>query len=293
MPVMRASHDSTPHRNGLAVLLPGSGSDEVFVRVALAGPLRAIGLTVHAPLVRPGRHLVRDYLRSLDSGRDRAADLGVPLLVGGVSLGAQAAARWAATRSGDPVLGGLLLALPAWTGQPGNAPAALAAAATADAVRRDGLAATIAATRRRTPRWLGDELARAWARHGDQLADSLSAASATPGPTEAELALLALPAGLVGLRDDPVHPLPVAVRWRHLLPRSALVTTSLQALGRDPTSLGRALALAWLRARQAPDGDGNQANRPRPEGAEQPGQSGRRCRPGRSTGSGRPGMSAS
>jgi pimeloyl-ACP methyl ester carboxylesterase len=262
MPVMRASHDIAPSRHGLAVLLPGSGSDEVFVRAALAGPLRAIGLTVHAPPVRPGRHLVRDYLRSLSSGRDQAADLGVPLLVGGVSLGAQVAARWAATRSGDRVLGGLLLALPAWTGQPASAPAVLAAAATADAVRRNGLAATIVATQARTPRWLGDELARAWARHGDQLADSLSTASTTPGPTEAELARLTVPAALVGLRDDPVHPLPVAVRWRHLLPRSALVTTTLQTLGRDPTTLGRALALAWLRARHAPRGP---VDGPRPE----------------------------
>lgn len=226
-----------------AVLLPGSGSDEVFVRAALEAPLRAIGLTVHAPPVRSGPAVVDGYLHALDE----AAALGGPLLVGGISLGAQVAARWAARRT-DGVLAGLLLALPAWTGPPGEAPAAVAALVTAAAVRRDGLAGTLASTRESTPRWLGDELARAWHRHGPGLADSLDTAAATPGPSAPELAGLRVPVALVGLRDDPVHPLPVAREWARLAPRSALVTTTLTAFGRDRATLGRALALAWLRA---------------------------------------------
>jgi pimeloyl-ACP methyl ester carboxylesterase len=226
-----------------AVLLPGSGSDEVFVLAALEAPLRAIGLTVHAPPVLSGPAVVDGYLRALDE----AAALGGPLLVGGISLGAQVAARWAARRT-DGVVAGLLLALPAWTGQPGDAPAAVAAQVTAAAVRRDGLVETIESTRERTPRWLGDELARAWHRHGPGLAGSLDTAAATPGPSASELAGLRVPVALVGLLDDPVHPLPVAREWAGLAPRSALVTTTLAAFGRDRATLGRALALAWLRA---------------------------------------------
>ncbi|HEX4248168.1 MAG TPA: alpha/beta hydrolase [Pseudonocardia sp.] len=225
-----------------AVLLPGSGSDEVFVRAALASPLRAIGLTVLTPTVRPGAEVVDGYLAALD-----AAALDGPVLVGGISLGAQVAARWAARRT-DGAVTGLLLALPAWTGLPGSAPAAVAASVTADAVRRDGLAATIDNTRAQTPGWLGDELARAWARHGAGLADSLDTAAATPGPTATELAGLRVPVAVVGLGDDPVHPLAVARRWAALSPRSALVSSTLSALGRDRATLGRALALAWLRA---------------------------------------------
>ena len=242
MRVSQVAHAGSP----LAVLLPGSGSDEVFVRAALEAPLRAIGLVVRAPSVRPGPGVVDGYLRALDE----AAAEGIPLLVGGVSLGAQVAARWAAQRADGPVRG-LLLALPAWTGQPDAAPAAVAASATAAAVRQDGLTATIASTRADTPGWLGDELARAWSRHGGGLAGSLEVAASTPGPSEAELAGLRIPVGLVGLRDDPVHPLPVAQQWRRLLPRAALVTTTLAALGQDRATLGRAMALAWLRAQRA------------------------------------------
>jgi pimeloyl-ACP methyl ester carboxylesterase len=243
---MRSTHHPSEGPR-TAVLLPGSGSDEVFVRAALAAPLRAVGLTVHAPPVRPGSSVVAGYLDALE----RAAALGGPVLVGGISLGAQVAARWAAGRT-DGAVAGLLLALPAWTGAPGSAPAAVAAAVTADAVRRDGLAATIDSTRAQTPSWLGDELARAWRRHGDGLADSLDTAAATPGPTGAELAGLRVPVAVVGLRDDPVHPLPVAREWAELAPRSALVSSTLTALGRDRCTLGRALALAWLRASSVP-----------------------------------------
>ncbi|WP_342670852.1 alpha/beta hydrolase [Pseudonocardia acaciae] len=229
----------------LAVLLPGTGSDEVFVTAAFGGPLRALGIPLLAPAPSPGVGVVDGYLRALD----RAAQGGDGLLVGGVSLGAQVAARWAAASSSGLRLAGLLLALPAWTGPPGAAPAATAAAASAAALRRDGLAATIETTRARTPEWLGTELARAWRRHGDGLACSLEAAAAAVGPTEAELAGLRVPVGLAGLRDDPVHPLAVAQHWHDLTPRSALVTSTLAALGRDRASIGRASVLAWLRAR--------------------------------------------
>jgi pimeloyl-ACP methyl ester carboxylesterase len=239
---MYVSQDISIHP--VAVLLPGSGSDEEFVREALAAPLRAIGLDVRTPAVRPGADVVAGYRRALDRAREETAGRGGELLVGGVSLGAQVAARWAAEHRR---VAGLLLALPAWTGPPGNAPAAIAAAVTAAAVRRGGTEAALRATRATTPEWLGDELARAWRRHGDALADSLDAAAVADGPTEAQLAGLRAPVALVGLRDDPVHPLDVARRWRALIPRSALVDTTLAAVGRDRHTLGRALALAWLR----------------------------------------------
>ncbi|GAA5172196.1 thioesterase [Pseudonocardia eucalypti] len=239
---MRTKQD----RPGLAVLLPGTGSDEVFVRASFEAPLRAVGIPLLAPPLLAGGRVPDGYRRALDRA---AADPGArPLLVGGVSLGAQVAVRWAAEHAGSGAVAGLLLALPAWTGQPGNAPAALAARLTADAVGRDGLAVTLAQARAETPDWLGRELTRAWTRHGAGLTESLRAAAAEPGPTEAELAGLPLPVGLVGMADDPVHPLGVAGRWHDLLPRAALVTSTLTALGADRESLGRAAVLAWLRA---------------------------------------------
>lgn len=230
------------------VLLPGSGSDEIFVRTAFEQPLRAVGLTVHTSAPRTGAAVVQGHLDALEAAA--AASDGRSLLVGGVSLGAQVAVRWTADRlaRGRPGPVGLLLALPAWTGGPDGAPAALAAAASAAGLRRDGLSATLAGVRDGVPGWLAEELTRAWTRHGPELADALDVTAATAGPTDAQLARVVVPVGLVGLADDPLHPEAVARHWHSLLPRSALVTSTLDALGRDRACLGRAAALAWLRA---------------------------------------------
>lgn len=272
----------TPTGPRPAVLLPGSGSDEVFVTAAFARPLGALGLRLVAPRPSPGASVVAGYLSAFDEAADRAGTEdsdeaagravtegaahsvgagtdGAPgrhpgpdagIVVGGVSLGAQVAVRWAAERAarGLPGPAGLLLALPAWTGEPGDAPAAVAARVTSEALRCDGLGPVVARARASTPDWLGLELARAWARHGDGLAESFATTARTPGPTPEQLAGLRVPVGIVGLLDDPVHPIEVARRWEALLPRAALVTTSLTSMGRDPETLGRAAALAWSRA---------------------------------------------
>lgn len=233
-----------------AVVLPGSGSDADFVRRAFAAPLRAVGVPLVAPDPRPGAGVVRGYLDALDA----AAAGGAPLLVGGVSLGALVAARWAAALPAADRPAGLLLALPAWTGAPGDAPAALAARLCAARLRVHGPGPELAAVRAAVPAWLADELARAWSGYGAGLPDSLDAAAATPGPAEDELARLDVPAGIAAVRDDAVHPVAVARRWCTLLPRAALVETGFAAFGADPAVLGRAAVLAWLRAaRPRPD----------------------------------------
>ena len=227
-----------------AVLLPGSGSDERFVRSVFALPLAGIGVELVAPVPRRGGDVVVGYREALETAGPG------PLLVGGVSLGAHVATRWAV---GAPPgrLAGLLLALPAWTGPPGGAPAALAASLTAAYARTGGVDAALAAAAG-APEWLLAELGRAWAGYGDGLADALEGGAAELAPTEAELGGLDVPVGLAALVDDPVHPLEVAQRWHAALPRSALVTTRMSTFGTDPEALGRATALAWLRASAPP-----------------------------------------
>jgi pimeloyl-ACP methyl ester carboxylesterase len=248
---MLMSHPSesvVPHNLG-ALILPGSGSDHFFVRAAFEEPLRAVGIALHAPPPVPGTGLVEGYLKALDAAIERKT----PLLVGGVSLGALVAAKWAASRGllDQGAVVGLMLVLPPWTGAPGDAPAAIAARTSADALERHGLTATLEAVEHTSPRWLADELTRAWSRYGEGLADSLRVAASTEGPTEAQLAHLAVPVAVVGLADDPVHPLSIAERWADLAPCARLVTSTLPALGQDPAVLGRAAALAWLRASQS------------------------------------------
>jgi pimeloyl-ACP methyl ester carboxylesterase len=223
-----------------AVLLPGSGSDEVFIRSVFACALAGVGVELVAPAPWRGADVVAGYRAALDAGCPG------PVLVGGISLGAHVAARWAAAAPRGRVAG-LVLALPAWTGPPRTAPAAVAARWTATQARTGGVRAAVAATAG-APSWLVAELGRAWAGYGDGLAPALEAAASSPAPTTAELAGIAVPVGVAALVDDPVHPLGVAQEWHAALPRSALVTTTLAAFGADPGALGRAAVLAWLRA---------------------------------------------
>jgi len=219
-----------------AVLLPGTGSDEVFVRSVFEEPFTQVGVHV----VAPATATVDEHLAALD-----AAWRGEPLVVGGISLGAHVAATWA-VRHPDRCAG-LVAALPAWHGPAAGAPAALAAAASADVIERDGVAAALAGT----SGWLAEELSRAWARHGAGLASTLRAAATSTAPTLAELAALRAPTGVAGCSDDLVHPLSVARQWVTALPRANLRTTTLAALGEDRASLGRAAVNALLNAHKS------------------------------------------
>ncbi|HJP76656.1 MAG TPA: alpha/beta hydrolase [Pseudonocardiaceae bacterium] len=225
----------------IAVIVPGTASDEVFVGSVFAGPLAAVGLDLVAVPPRPGKDLVSDHLAALDAAAEQGS-----IFVGGISLGAHLAAQWALANPGR--CSGVFLAMPAWLGPSGDAPAAVAARAGADTVDALGVEATLASATAGIAPWLAGELTRAWRRHGTGLAPSLRAAAGHPAPTTAELARLRVPAGVAACTDDPVHPLAVARSWAHALPCSSLGTTTLTALGADRESLGRATVLAWLRA---------------------------------------------
>jgi pimeloyl-ACP methyl ester carboxylesterase len=216
-----------------AVVLPGTASDEVFVRGVFEEPLAQVGVRLTAPPTAS----VEEHLAALD-----AAWTGAPLLVGGISLGAHVAAAWAVRHPSR--CAGLLLALPAWCGDAGDAPAALVARTSADVVERDGVAAALADV----DGWLGAELDRAWRRHGSRLVATLRSAAASEAPTEGDLASLRVPAGVAGCTDDPVHPLPVAEKWAAAIPSAVLRTTTLAALGVDRSSLGRAAVRALVTA---------------------------------------------
>ena len=101
------------------VLLPGTGSDDNYVRRAFSGPLQGVGAVLVTPPPQPDR-LIDGYRSALDD----AARAG-PIGVGGVSIGAAVAAAWALDHPARAVA--VLAALPPWTGAPGSAPAALAA----------------------------------------------------------------------------------------------------------------------------------------------------------------------
>lgn len=232
-------------RGARAILLPGTGSDDDYLRRAFGPALTQAGVvfTAHRPC--PDR-LVAGYLDALDE----AAAAGAPIVVGGVSLGAAVAAAWAIAHPGRALA--VLAALPPWLGASDAAPAAAAARATAATLRRDGLDATVAELRATSPAWLADELTRSWTRQWPGLPEAMEAAADYTAPTAAQLGTLATPMGVAGSPDDPVHPVSVARQWAAAAPHAALRTVALTDFGADPSALG-ATALAALAAVESTD----------------------------------------
>ncbi|MDX1890646.1 alpha/beta hydrolase [Mycolicibacterium sp. 050158] len=225
-------------RGVTVVLLPGTGSDDDYVYRAFAGPLHDAGAVVVTPTPEPAQ-LVAGYRHALDD----AARSG-PIAVGGVSIGAAVATSWALAHPTKALA--VLAALPAWTGAPDDATAALAARYSAQALRRDGLASAIGQMRQSSPAWLAAELTRSWVGQWPDLPEAMESAADYVAPTTEELETLAVPMGIAAAIDDPVHPIEVAFEWVSAAPRAALQTFTLDELGADPAVLGAACVQALL-----------------------------------------------
>jgi len=225
-------------RGVTTVLLPGTGSDDDYVYRAFSAALHDVGAVVVTPAPQPDR-LIDGYRDALDN-----AARAEPIAVGGVSIGAAVATAWALARPSHAVA--VLAALPAWTGSPESAPAALAARHSAHVLRRDGLVSATAQMRASSPPWLADELTRSWVGQWPALPDAMDEAAAYVAPTCGELEGLTVPMGVAAAIDDPVHPVEVAVEWVSAAPRAALRTVTLDAIGADPAVLGAAcVAALW------------------------------------------------
>jgi pimeloyl-ACP methyl ester carboxylesterase len=227
-------------RGVTTVLLPGTGSDDDYVYRAFSDALHDVGAIVVAPSPRP-EGLIDGYRHELDN-----ASRSGPIAVGGVSIGAAVAAAWALAHPGHVV--GVLAALPAWTGEPDTAPAALAARHSAEMLRRDGLASATAQMRAGSPAWLADELTRSWVGQWPALPDAMDEAARFVAPTCGELEGLAAPMGVASATDDPIHPVEVGIEWVAAAPRAALRTVTLDEMGADPSVLGAACVAALLEA---------------------------------------------
>lgn len=227
-------------RGVTVVLLAGTGSDDDYVYRAFAAPLHDHGAVVVTPAPEPTR-LVAGYVAALD-----AAARGGPIAVGGVSIGAAVATTWAIDHPTRTV--GVLAALPAWSGSPDGAPAALAARYSAAELRRDGLAAAVSKMADGSPPWLAAELTRSWTAQWPALPDAMEEAAGYVAPGIDELAALGAPLGVAAATDDPVHPVEVALEWVAAAPRAALRTVTLDDMGAEPTVLGAACLTALLEA---------------------------------------------
>jgi pimeloyl-ACP methyl ester carboxylesterase len=227
-------------RGVMAVLLPGTGSDDDYVYRAFSAALHEVGAAVVTPPPQPDR-LIDGYRDALDN-----AARNEPIAVGGVSIGAAVATAWALAHPGHAVA--VLAALPPWTGSPDTAPAALAARQSANLLRRDGLASATAQMRAASPAWLAAELTRSWVGQWPALPDAMDEAARYVAPTCGELEGLTVPMGVAAATDDPVHPVEVGIEWVSAAPRAALRTVTLDEMGADPAVLGAACVTALWEA---------------------------------------------
>ena len=219
-------------RGVTTVLLPGTGSDDNYVRRAFSSASAQVGSILQTPAPIPTR-LIAGYWQALDDAARNA-----PIVVGGVSLGAAVAVNWALAHPDRTVA--VLAALPAWTGASDAAPAALAARYSAQQLREIGLDAAVDGMRVGSPAWLADELTRSWTAQWPALPDAMDEAAGYTGPSTAELAGLAVPMGVVAADGDAVHPIEVAAHWAATAAHATLRIVGLDAMGADPTVLGNA-----------------------------------------------------
>ncbi|MGU3582906.1 alpha/beta fold hydrolase [Rhodococcus sp. C26F] len=234
---MSHSESPVPPTAGTAVVLPGTGSDACFAEKAFGAELRRRSITPIAVDPDP-RGVVARYLTALDE----AAENG-PILVGGVSIGAAVALRWAYDNP-DRVVG-VLAALPAWTGDPREAPAAASARWTASELRAHGLDTVTAAMTASSPPWLARELTRSWSAQWPDLPSALDEAAHYRALDVDELRAVTAPVGIAAAVDDAVHPLAVGRQWSREIPHAELATVTLEQVGDDLSVLGR-LCLAAL-----------------------------------------------
>ncbi|MDQ1633448.1 MAG: hypothetical protein QOJ32_257 [Frankiaceae bacterium] len=237
---------------GTAVVAHGAGSSRDFTRRAFAPALLEAGWRLVSYDLRS--HGASTPVHDGDRLRmqDHVADLLLvarsvdATLLGGVSMGAHAAV-FAAAAEPATVTDGLLLALPAWTGRPDVV--AAANAVQAGELRRLGTAACLERICRDHPGWVADELATAWPTHDeDAFAAMLSALAASDGPTPELLAALDVPAGIVALADDPMHPAAVAELWAASLPYAVAAVLPFDAPVADRRVIGDAAVRAWREA---------------------------------------------
>lgn len=238
-----AARRSAPTRAGqrrVAVLAHGAGSDADFVLRAFPAPALGVDEVV-ALQDRTGDPVA--VAASIEAAVRRMEDTEprTRLVVGGVSLGAHAAARWCGERAGRRPAA-LVLALPAWTGAPGAVAAATRAASRHVAERGVARAlADLAADPALVGDWVLEELTRAWPGYGDALLPAaLARAGESPGPGLGRLRLLQVPAAVVALADDPLHPAAVAEEWAAALPHALLAVVPRHAPAADRAVLGRA-----------------------------------------------------
>lgn len=221
------------------ILSHGAGSTSEFLSRAF--PAEACGLATYYLDDRTGS--VPAIAEQLTAGAARYRRRYRRVLIGGVSIGAHAAALAAAGPAAG-LIDGLVLALPAWTGAAPASSATRAAAAEVAALGSEAVLDRLSEDPRFATDWVVAELRRAWpSRCG--LAEELAGAADAPAPAVADLRAIEAAALVIALTGDPFHPVAVARSWAGAIPRAELVHIGRHEPSTDRAVFGRAVG-AWL-----------------------------------------------
>ncbi len=219
------------------VLLHGAGSTPEFMERTFGPAAQARGVRLVTPDVVGAS--MAEMVEVIEGIGPEGDDL-----VGGVSLGAHAGARFAYEAQWS---GRVYAVMPAWAGEP-EAVASLTAA-TSDALQHnsvDDVLNQIAASADPDD-WIIAELRTAWMALGRQrLRDALRTAAAQGAPTGGDLSRVTGECRVVALAADPTHPLAVARLWAASIPRASLHILPRDLEGRGSTELAAPL-LRWTR----------------------------------------------
>lgn len=225
-----------PASRTCAVIVAGAGSTRSFVERAFP-PMAGVADVVHAIDTHQGS--IERATELIDAAVMDARCRGERVLVGGVSFGAHASARWLTSTDDLAHVTGLLAVMPAWTGLPD----AGGLAQTAAALRARGIHGTLDDLQARFGAdWVVRELRSAWlSRDVEGLLRELEAVAESPSVTYDELSRITVPTVVGALLDDPVHPVGVARTWASAIPHCDLVLMDRHLPAADVGAIGRLL----------------------------------------------------